>query len=54
MMNNIQVITDGAYTKFVYSLAQNETILSFPEGMLSNNSIKGVAGYSISYEQSPD
>lgn len=51
MMNNIQVITDGAYTKFVYSLAQNETILSFPEGMLSNNSIKGVAGYSISYEQ---
>lgn len=49
--NKIQVVTDGALIKLVYNMAAGESIRRFDDGMLSNNTIKGIVSCSVSYEQ---
>lgn len=52
-MNNSNMIVtpDGVNTRLVYTLRENEQVMKFTNGMLSNNNIKGIPGYSIQAEQ---
>lgn len=49
--NKIQVMTEGALIKLVYDMAPGESIRRFDDGMLSNNTIKGIVSCSVSYDQ---
>lgn len=47
----MNVITDGGYSKIVYTLSENEHISKFANGMLVNNSIQGIMPYSVVEEK---
>lgn len=49
--NKIQVAAEGALIKLVYDMAPGESIRRFDDGMLSNNTIKGIVSCSVSYDQ---
>lgn len=49
--NKIKVMTEGALIKLVYEMAPGESIRCFDDGMLSNNTIKGIVSCSVSYDQ---
>lgn len=51
LKNKMTVITDGGYAKIVYTLSENEKIDKFANGMLVNNSIKGIMPYSVANEK---
>lgn len=47
----MNVITDGSYSKIVYTLSGNESISKFANGMLVNNSVPGIMPYSVAEEK---
>ena len=47
--NKMHIMTEGALIRLLYDIAPGEVIRRFDNGMLSNNSIKGIVSYSVSY-----